>query len=192
MSRPRRAMSRAEPNRSSPHAANGGRAGSALGVGASGLDRRRSEIASAAEGADVTAHPIIDTHQHLWDLKQFRLPWTDTNPRLAKSFVMADYLAATHGLGVVKSIYMEVDVEPSQQQAEADAVVEICRPGDTPMVAAVVSGRPASPAFGPMRPIPRTSLREGHSPGPAWSLDHGGLCFARSLSKAFDYWARWG
>jgi predicted TIM-barrel fold metal-dependent hydrolase len=91
--------------------------------------------------------PIIDTHQHLWDLTIFRLPWQKGNPRLARSFVMRDYLEATAGLNVVKSIYMEVDVEPSQQPAEADYVIDICRRGDTPMVAAVISGRPASDGF---------------------------------------------
>jgi predicted TIM-barrel fold metal-dependent hydrolase len=92
--------------------------------------------------------PIIDTHQHLWDLELFRLPWQKNSPELARCFVMADYLEATAGLGVVGSIYMEVDVEPSQQPAEADYVIEFCRRGDTPMKAAVISGRPASEGFG--------------------------------------------
>ena len=91
--------------------------------------------------------PIVDTHQHLWDLSIFRLPWQKENPKLARSFVMRDYLEATAGLNVVKSIYMEVDVEPSQQPAEADHVLAICRRGGTPMVAAVISGRPASDGF---------------------------------------------
>jgi predicted TIM-barrel fold metal-dependent hydrolase len=91
--------------------------------------------------------PIIDTHQHLWDLTRFRLPWQKDNPKLARSFVMRDYLEATAGLNVVKSVYMEVDVDPSQQPAEADYVIAICRRGDTPMAAAVISGRPASDGF---------------------------------------------
>jgi len=91
--------------------------------------------------------PIIDTHQHLWDLSRFRLPWQKDNPALARSFVMRDYLEATAGLDVVQSIYMEVDVEPSQQPAEADHVITICRRGDSPMAAAVISGRPASDGF---------------------------------------------
>jgi L-fuconolactonase len=41
----------------------------------------------------------------------------------------------------------EVDVEPAQQQAEADYVIDVCKRGETPMVAAVVSGRPASDGF---------------------------------------------
>jgi predicted TIM-barrel fold metal-dependent hydrolase len=96
---------------------------------------------------------IIDTHQHLWDLTRFRLPWHKNVKKLARSFVMDDYLKATgeldrSGAKVVKSIYMEVDVAPEQQQAEAEYVLDICKRGGTPMVAAVVSGRPNSDGFG--------------------------------------------
>jgi len=111
----------------------------------------RAPIAHAAD-ADVLA--IIDTHQHLWDLTKFKLPWHKTQPTLAKSFVMEDYLRATGELEkasppakVVKSVYMEVDVSPEQQQAEADWVVKICKKGGTPMVAAVISGRPNADGF---------------------------------------------
>jgi predicted TIM-barrel fold metal-dependent hydrolase len=92
--------------------------------------------------------PIIDPHQHLWDLSRFRLPWLERGSALDRSFVTRDYLMATQGLNVVKAVYMEVDVEPSQQVAEADYVLDICRQGNTPMAAAVISGRPASDEFG--------------------------------------------
>ena len=53
--------------------------------------------------------PIIDTHQHLWDLSRFRCNWmTDPASPLAKSFVPADYADAIDGLNVQRSIYMEV------------------------------------------------------------------------------------
>jgi len=91
--------------------------------------------------------PILDTHQHLWNLKKFRLSWTKDVPPLAKNFLMADYLQAAKGLGVTKTIYMEVDVEASQQVAEAEHVLELCRHSDNPMVGAVISGRPESPKF---------------------------------------------
>ena len=91
--------------------------------------------------------PIVDTHQHLWDLKKFNLPWTKGNDILARSFVMSDYLAATQGLNVAKTVYMEVDVEPSQQVQEAEYVIDLCQRKDNPMVAAVISGRPTSAEF---------------------------------------------
>ena len=91
--------------------------------------------------------PIVDTHQHLWDLTRFNLPWTKGNKVLGRSFVTSDYLEATKGLNVVKSVYMEVDVHPSQQVQEAEYVIDICKRGDSPMRAAVISGRPASEEF---------------------------------------------
>jgi L-fuconolactonase len=92
--------------------------------------------------------PIIDTHQHLWDLNKFRLAWTDAAPSLARSYLTDDYLAATAGLNVVKAIYMEVDVDPAQQVAEAEYIIDLCERDDNPTVAAVISGRPAHSEFG--------------------------------------------
>jgi L-fuconolactonase len=91
--------------------------------------------------------PIVDTHQHLWDLTKFKLPWLENGSHLDRSFVMSDYLQATHGLHVVKTVYMEVDVAAEQQPAEAEYVIDLCKRADNPMVAAVISGRPASDGF---------------------------------------------
>ena len=106
--------------------------------------RRARRLLPADEPATM---PIIDTHQHLWDLSRFKLPWLKGAPKLNRSFLMEDYQQATAGLNVVKSVYMEVDVEPSQQAAEADYVLDLIRRGNTPMVGAVISGRPASDGF---------------------------------------------
>ena len=97
-------------------------------------------------GADPPL-PIIDTHQHLWDLSRFRLPWLEHSPKLNRSFRTSDYLEATRGLNVVKAIYMEVDVDPAQQVQEAEYLIDLCRGKKTPTVAAVISGRPASDQF---------------------------------------------
>ena len=104
-------------------------------------------LSAAAKDAD--AIPIIDTHQHLWDLSKFRLSWVRGNARLNRSFVTDDYLQATKGSNVVKAIYMEVAVDPDQQQEEAEYVIELCRSGQHPTVAAVISGQPASEDFAP-------------------------------------------
>ena len=97
--------------------------------------------------AAADAFPIVDTHQHLWDLSKFHLPWTKGNDVLARSFVMTDYLQATAGLNVTKTVYMEVDVHPSQQMREAEYVIDLCARPDNPMVAAVISGRPGTEEF---------------------------------------------
>jgi L-fuconolactonase len=91
--------------------------------------------------------PIIDTHQHLWDLDRFRLPWLAGGGRLARSHRMEEYLTEAAGLHIVKTVYMEVDVDPAQHLAEAEYVTELCRRDDNPMAAAVVGGRPASEGF---------------------------------------------
>ena len=92
-------------------------------------------------------HPIIDTHQHLWDLSRFRLPWLDGVEPLNRSFLPADYAAAAADCGVERTVYMEVDVAPEQIAAEVDHVGQLCADPADPMAAAVVSGRPADPGF---------------------------------------------
>ena len=97
---------------------------------------------------DAMPHPpIVDTHQHLWDLDRFRLAWLAEAESLRRSYLPSDYAEATAGLNVVKTVYMEVDVEPEQQQAEAEYVLELCRDERNPMAGAVISGRPASDGF---------------------------------------------
>jgi L-fuconolactonase len=121
-----------------------------LALTMAGVSPPRTEAARDDDrtgGSDQAKLPIVDTHQHLWDLNRFRLPWIQKESPLARSYVMKDYLTATRGLNVVKSVYMEVDVEPRQQQAEADYVIDVCRQGKTPMAAAVISGRPAADDF---------------------------------------------
>ena len=101
----------------------------------------------AAADARAARMPIIDTHQHLWDLSRFHLPWVKPGTVLGRSHTLSDYHQAAEGLGVEKTIYMEVDVEPAQQQAEAEFVIATCKQPDSRMVAGAVSGRPASDGF---------------------------------------------
>jgi predicted TIM-barrel fold metal-dependent hydrolase len=91
--------------------------------------------------------PIIDTHQHLWDLNKFRLPWLADAPALKRSYVTKDYLEAVAGLNITKSVYMEVDVTPEQQVEEAEHLIAICQDPKNLTVGAVISGRPGSDQF---------------------------------------------
>jgi L-fuconolactonase len=107
-----------------------------------------SHLTGKSASADESSmFKVVDTHQHLWELKRFRLPWTAANPAMARDFTMRDYLAATAGIPIVKSVYLEVDVDPSQQQAEVDFVTDLCRRHEGPLAAAVISGRPAAEDF---------------------------------------------
>ena len=104
--------------------------------------------ANAAPVQEGRAMQIVDTHVHLWDLNRLRLPWIQKDSPLARSFVMKDYQAAIDGLNVVKGVYMEVDVDAADLVAEAEYVLDICRQANTPLVAAVIGGRPAEADFG--------------------------------------------
>jgi L-fuconolactonase len=92
-----------------------------------------------------SAIPIVDTHQHLWDLSKLQLQWL--SPPLDRSFVTKDYLEATQGLNVVKAVYMEVAVPPSQRLQEAEYVIELCRQPGSVTCAAVLAGSPAEEGF---------------------------------------------
>jgi predicted TIM-barrel fold metal-dependent hydrolase len=104
-------------------------------------------LGQVAGAAARTGVPIIDTHQHLWDLKKFDLPWLKGDGRLNRSFTEEDYAKAVEGLDVMKAVYEEVDVVPSHRQAEVDYVVDLCRSKRTRTVAAIVGGDPASQGF---------------------------------------------
>ena len=91
--------------------------------------------------------PIVDTHQHLWDLEQFSLPWLADVEALNDNYRMDDYQRATAESGVAKTVYMEVDVAPEQRFAEVDFVSDLCARDDNPMAGAVISGSPGDAGF---------------------------------------------
>jgi predicted TIM-barrel fold metal-dependent hydrolase len=95
---------------------------------------------------------IIDTHQHLWDLKEFKLPWIGRltgkgKEILGRSYGLNDYAVASEGLHVKRAVYMEVDVAENEQLKEVEFIAKVCAGGKAPTVAAVVSGRPAADGF---------------------------------------------
>jgi predicted TIM-barrel fold metal-dependent hydrolase len=121
-----------------------------------GLAAATSSLTPTADEKPVLA--IIDTHHHQWDLGKFKLPWLAGEQALNRSYLTEDYLAAIREIPerarpgeipakVVKSLYMEVDVAPEQQQQEADYVIDLCKRQASPMVGAVISGRPAAKSF---------------------------------------------
>ncbi len=91
--------------------------------------------------------PLVDTHQHLWDLDVIQPPWLRGSELLNRSFLPEHYLEAVEGLNVVKAVYMEVAVAPEQHVKEAEYVLELCRRDDFLTCAAVLGGRPAEPGF---------------------------------------------
>lgn len=114
-------------------------------TGAAGAILVSPSLSAAATPPEM---PIVDTHQHLWDLQRFRLPWLDTaGALLNRTYTLEDYRQATDGLLITTAIYMEVDVVEEQQGREADFVIDLTNRPDSPTVAGVISGRCDKPSF---------------------------------------------
>jgi predicted TIM-barrel fold metal-dependent hydrolase len=88
--------------------------------------------------ADKDEMAIVDTHVHVWDLKQFKLPWLTADAPFARNFLISDYQEATKDCNLSKCVYMEVDVALEQKQKEADWIRGVVKEGKTPFVAAIV------------------------------------------------------
>ncbi len=121
----------------------------AVAVGTAGVSGvcRSAQAEEPATSDKSGLLPIIDTHQHLWDLDTVHLRWVKGRTLLNRSFVTKDYLEATRGLNVVKAVYMEVAAEPDELVTEAEYVIGLCRRDDNPTCAAVIGGRPAQEGF---------------------------------------------
>ena len=106
-------------------------------------------VASAAARsscAELAPQGVVDPHFHIWDLKKFRLPWLDgAGPVLNRTFTMEDYRGAIAGLGVEKSVYVEVSVSPEQREAEARFAIGAC--DGKPTSAVVIGGAPGTDGF---------------------------------------------
>ncbi len=122
--------------------------GSALALGAA----TGPGLAMGADDPPPYSGEIVDTHVHLWDLQALRLPWVAAatgraKDVLAHDHLVADYLREAEGLRIARAVYMEVDVLEADQIKEAESIAGLCGSGKSPLVAAVVSGRPASDGF---------------------------------------------
>lgn len=89
---------------------------------------------------------LVDTHQHLWDLKQFPYSWCRSIPCLNRTFSLEDYLAASAGTAIRKTIFMECDVDDPHPLAEAQSIQRLS--DMHPLLAGIVaSGRPEREGF---------------------------------------------
>jgi predicted TIM-barrel fold metal-dependent hydrolase len=92
------------------------------------------------------AMQLIDTHQHLWDLQRFPYSWTSGIPALHRSFLPEDYAAATAGLGISKTVFVECDVDEPHALAEAQHLQALA--DRHPQIAGLVAaGRPERDGF---------------------------------------------
>ena len=90
---------------------------------------------------------IVDTHQHLWDPQAFGYSWLQNVPPIARAFRMSDYLEATRGLGVVKSVHVEADVDEAYMLEETRFVLALAEQPDNPLSGVVACARPEKAGF---------------------------------------------
>lgn len=92
---------------------------------------------------------IIDTHIHLWDLIELKLPWLKSVPLLNKTFTLADYVEATADCGaeVEQAIYIEVDCDPTSLAHENEIVIRQCQQSNSILTGACISGDLSHPKF---------------------------------------------
>jgi predicted TIM-barrel fold metal-dependent hydrolase len=89
---------------------------------------------------------LTDTHQHLWDLRQFPYSWCAAIPKLNRSFLLEDYLAAAKNTGIEKTVFVECDVDEPFILAEAQHIQKLA--DKNPMIAGIVAGcRPEKTDF---------------------------------------------
>jgi predicted TIM-barrel fold metal-dependent hydrolase len=90
---------------------------------------------------------IVDTHQHLWDPERFSYGWLKPIPALDRPFRMADYLAATSGLKVEKSVHVEADVDEPLMLDETRSILQLAERLGGPLEGVVACARPESSSF---------------------------------------------
>lgn len=94
---------------------------------------------------------IIDTHLHVWDLNEFRLPWLDgCGEVLNRTYVEADYLKEfekNKKYELDQAVYIEVDVRADQKKKEAAFLLEKAADKTSVISGGVISGDLTDPEF---------------------------------------------
>jgi predicted TIM-barrel fold metal-dependent hydrolase len=127
----------------------------------------------------MTDLPIVDAHQHFWDLERNYLPWLcDEEPipfrygdyrALRRNYLPPDYLRDAAGHNVVRTVYVETEWDPRDFVGETRWLQEIIAATgfphaivagarlDDPEVEAVLAGHAAFPQVRGIRHKPRAA-----------------------------------
>lgn len=70
---------------------------------------------------------ILDTHIHLFDLKNFNYPWLDLFPQLKRDFLVSDYFNTTKKFDIESIIFVEANVDETQLNKEIEYLTNICK-----------------------------------------------------------------
>lgn len=90
-----------------------------------------------ASDANAGDFPIVDPHQHFWDLSRNYYPWLcDPKPvhfrygdytTLKRNYMPPDYLHDAAGLNVVKTVHIQANWDPADPVGETRWVDEVAR-----------------------------------------------------------------
>ncbi len=69
--------------------------------------------------------PIVDTHQHLWAPQQFSYTWMKGEPSIRKRSLIEEYREATRGFDIVRTVYVDTDVDEQDLAAEARLIFSL-------------------------------------------------------------------
>ena len=70
-----------------------------------------------ATDAPAAGAPVIDSHQHFWDLSAHHQPWLVSDPVLApllRNFTLADLAPLAAAAGVTASVVVQTVTEPGE------------------------------------------------------------------------------
>ncbi|HWU53940.1 MAG TPA: amidohydrolase family protein [Rhizomicrobium sp.] len=111
------------------------------GISVRHLSARDNILASAMTLPDL---PIIDAHQHFWDLDANYLPWLRDEPpipfrygdysALKRNYLPADYRHDTQGLNLIGSVFVETEWDRRDPVGETRWVEKIARQSGLPSV----------------------------------------------------------
>ncbi len=102
-------------------------------------------LINAAFAEPARRLPIVDTHQHLVDVRRFGENWS--RPPVPGNYGIEEYKKATRGLNFVKAVYLEVAVPKDRRHEEALYAIEICKDRSNITEAAVIKGDIYDPGF---------------------------------------------
>ena len=166
----------------------------------------------------MTDLPVVDAHQHFWDLGRNYLPWLcdeEVVPfrygdysALRRNYLPRDYLRDAAGHDVVKTVYVETEWDPRDFVGETRWLQEIIADTglphaivagarlDAPDVEAVLAGHTAFPQVRGIRHKPRAARcpadvragARGSMGDPAWRR---GYALLERYGLSFDLQTPW-
>jgi predicted TIM-barrel fold metal-dependent hydrolase len=166
----------------------------------------------------MTDLPIVDAHQHFWDLRRSYLPWLcDERPipfrygnydALRRNYLPEDYCRDAANHHVVKTVYVETEWDPADPVGETRWLQEIIAATgfphaivagaklDDPEVEAILAGHVEFPQVRGIRHKPKAASTpdrvERNAPGsmgdPAWRR---GFALLQQHGLSFDLQTPW-